>query len=125
LRLALLMAGGLLAACAAMAAVELSADAMRDAEDTLKSLDSNVSLKVGPKALEEARELARFFQAVEGHYTAKADAQMGVKFAKLSREHAEKAVKALEAKDFDAAFEAVDDLQRSCKRCHEVYKKPK
>jgi cytochrome c556 len=32
-------------------------------------------------------------------------------------------LKAIEANDFDAAGEAVNQLTRSCKTCHAVYKK--
>ena len=36
---------------------------------------------------------------------------------------AEQALQAIEAQDFDAAGDAVAQLTRSCKNCHEVYKK--
>lgn len=120
-----LLAASLMLAGVALASTEMTADGMRDAEDLLKSLDSNVSLKLGPKALQEATELARFFRGVEAHYGAQADAQRGLGFAQASRQHAEAAAKALQAGDYDAAFDAVDALQRSCKQCHEVYKKPR
>lgn len=124
MRRALLLLGGLLAASTLWAAVEISADEMRDAEDLLKSLDSNVSLKQ-PKALEEARHLARYFQQVEAHYAAQTDAVRGAEFARGARQQAEAAAQAVSAGDYDAAFDAVDALQRSCKQCHQVYKAKK
>ncbi|NRF70583.1 cytochrome c [Aquincola sp. S2] len=103
------------------AGAELSADAMRDAEDTLRSLDSNVSLK-HPKALAEAEELRGFFRQVEGHYAARGDAARGVELARASQQHASAVAGAVRAGDFDAAQDALDQLTRSCKACHEVYK---
>jgi cytochrome c556 len=112
----------LLIATSVIAQVELSADAMRDAEDTLQSLDSNISLH-SPKALDEARELARFFEKVEAHYGARADAAQGQGFAQTTRRHAETVVQSIAAGDFDSAQDALAPLTKSCKTCHEVYKK--
>ncbi|RTL46465.1 MAG: hypothetical protein EKK53_03760 [Burkholderiales bacterium] len=112
----------LLVAGTVYAAADLSADDMREAEETLHNLDSHISLQ-DRKALDEARELARYFQQVEGHFSAKADAAKGVEFARKSREHAAAIVKAVEAEDYDKAQDRLSDLTRSCKTCHEVYKK--
>jgi cytochrome c556 len=112
----------LLVAGTVLAAVDLSADDMREAEETLHNLDSHVSLQ-DRKALDDAKELARYFQQVEGHFSAKADAARGVEFSRKSREHAAAIVTAVEAGDYDAAQDRLSDLTRSCKACHEVYKK--
>jgi hypothetical protein len=115
----LLIAGTVLAAQA-----EHSADEMRSAEDTLRDLDSNVSLQ-NRKALDEARELARFFQQVGAHYTAQPGAARGVDFARKSQDLAQAIAAAVEAGDYDAAQDRLADLTRSCKTCHEVYKAKK
>jgi hypothetical protein len=104
------------------AAADLSADDMREAEDTLHDLDSRISLQ-DRKALDDARALARYFQQVEGHFSAKADAARGVAFSRQSQAHAAAIVTAVEAGDYDAAQDRLTDLTRSCKACHEVYKK--
>ncbi len=101
---------------------QLTADDMREAEDTLHNLDSRISLQ-DRKALDDAQELARYFQQVEGHFSAKADAARGVEFSRTSRAHAAAIVTAVEVGDFDAAQDRLTDLTRSCKSCHEVYKK--
>ena len=40
-----------------------------------------------------------------------------------SSDLAAQALKSIEAQDFDAAGDTVAQLTRSCKNCHEVYKK--
>ncbi|WP_153061433.1 hypothetical protein, partial [Escherichia coli] len=55
----------LLVAGTVLAAADLNADDMREAEETLHNLDSHISLQ-DRKALDDARELARYFQQVEG-----------------------------------------------------------
>jgi len=117
--LPLLVVGTVLAAQA-----DISADEMREAEDTLRDLDSNVSLQ-NRKALEEAQQLVRFFQQVGSHYGARADAARGVDFARKSQGHAQAIASAVEAGDYDTAQERLSDLTRSCKACHEVYKTKK
>ena len=112
----------LIATSVLAAAADLTADDMREAEETLHNLDSRISLQ-DRKALDDAKELARYFQQVEGHFSAKADATRGVEFARKSREHAAAIVKAVEAEDYDKAQDRLSDLTRSCKTCHEVYKK--
>lgn len=115
----------LLIATAVLAAqADLSADDMRNAEDTLRDLDSNIALQ-NRKALDEAKELTRFFQQVGAHYSAQPDATRGVDFARRSQEYAQAIATAVETGDYDAAQERLSDLTRSCKACHEIYKKPK
>jgi cytochrome c556 len=105
-------------------AAELSADSMRDAEDVLHNLDSRISLQ-DKKALDDAKELATYFKHVEAHFSAKADAARGVDFSRKSQAHANAVATAVEAGNYDAAMDHLSDLTRSCKTCHEVYKKPK
>ena len=114
----------LLLVTSVIAAQGVSADDMREAEDTLHNLDSRISLQ-DKKALDDAKELATYFKRVEGHFSAKADAARGVEFSRKSQAHANAIVAAVEAGNYDAAMDALSDLTRSCKTCHEVYKKPK
>ena len=112
----------LLLATAVLAAQSVTADDMREAEDTLHNLDSHISLQ-DKKALHDAKELARYFQQVEGHFSAKADAARGVDFSRQSQAHANAIAGHVEAGNYDAAMDALSELTRSCKTCHEVYKK--
>jgi cytochrome c556 len=105
----------------ASAQFEIRDDDMRDIEETLKSLDSNVALKQR-KAAAEAAELQAYFQQVEAFYAAKPDAADGVAFSRKTLELAARVRAAVEAGNFDAAGDAVGQLTRSCKTCHDVYK---
>ncbi|WP_457443895.1 hypothetical protein [Roseateles sp. P5_E4] len=114
----------LIATTVLAAQAQLTADDMRDAEETLHNLDSRISLQ-DKKALDDAKELARYFQQVESHFSAKAEATRGVEFSRKSQAHANAIVAAVEAGDYDAAMDSLTDLTRSCKTCHEVYKTKK
>jgi len=112
-----------LASAAFSEGVDVDGDLMRGIDDTAKSLDSDVAMKDAKAAAAEARSLVETFAKVESHYGQKPDTADAVGFAHRTQELAAQALKAIEANDFDAAGEAVNQLTRSCKACHEVYKK--
>ena len=112
-----------LAGAALGTGIDVDGDLMRGVDDTAKSLDSNVALKDGKAAAADARALVDTFARIESHYGEKPDTADAADFARHTQELAAQALKAIEAKDFDAAGDAVNQLTRSCKNCHEVYKK--
>jgi putative heme degradation protein len=114
--LQLALAAGVLAA-----AFEVSDDDMRDIEDTFKSLDSNVTLK-DKKAASEAQELVAYFQKVEGFYAQKPDTADASGWARETHAAAKRLEAAVNEGRFDAALEDVHQIQKTCKRCHDVYK---
>jgi hypothetical protein len=114
----LMLAGGAL--CASF---DIDGDLMRGIDDTAKSLDSNVAQKDAKAAAADARSLIDTFAHVESHYAEKPETADAVGFAHHTQELATQTLKAIEASDFDAAGDAVAQLTRSCKNCHEVYKK--
>lgn len=114
----LVLAGGAL--CASF---DVDADLMRGIDDTAKSLDSNVAQKDAKAAAADARSLVETFAHIEAHYGEKPETADAAGFAHHTQDLAAQALKAVEANDFDAANGAVEQLTRSCKRCHEVYKK--
>jgi len=108
--------------CAAEA-VDVDGDLMRGIDDTAKILDSEVALKDTKAALADARTLVETFARIESHYGQKPETADAVGFARRTHDLAALTLKAIEAQDFDAAGEAVNQLTRSCKNCHDVYKK--
>ena len=103
--------------------IDVDADLMRGIDDTAKSLDSDVAQKDAKAALADARSLVETFARVQSHYGQKPDTADAAGFARHTQELAAQALKAIEAQDFDAAGDSVAQLTRSCKACHEVYKK--
>jgi hypothetical protein len=122
LKIAFCLSQVVLLGSVASAQFEITADAMRDIEDTTKSLDSNVALKDSKNAVAEARQVAVFFRQVEGYYAQKGGADDAVVFARKTHELAAQTAAAVEAQNFDQAIDSVSLLARSCKSCHDVYK---
>ena len=115
---ALAVVGSVLAA-----GFELSADTMRDAEDTVHRLDSSLSLQDPKAALADVDELAHYFEQVESHYAQRGDKAQAAEFAKQSQQQAALVGQAVQRGDFDAAQDVLSQLTRSCKRCHEAYRR--
>ena len=110
------------ALCAAEA-IDVDGDLMRNIDDTAKSLDSDVAQKDAKAATADAKSLVDTFARIESHYGQKPETADAVGFAHHTQALADQALKAIAANDFDAAGDAVAQLTRSCKTCHEVYKK--
>lgn len=102
---------------------EISADLMQTIEGTTKSLDSNVALKNAKAAQGEAKEIVALLKQVEAHFERKPNAADAVGFARKSKGFAADVAAAVAANDFSAASAAVRSLVKSCKTCHEIYKK--
>ena len=112
-----------LASAALCATFDVDGELMRGIDETAKSLDSEVAQKDAKAAASDARSLVDTFAHVESHYGEKPETADAAGFAHHTQELAALALKDIEAGDFDAAGDAVAQLTRSCRNCHEVYKK--
>lgn len=122
-RLSIAVAQFALLGSALCATFDVDGDLMRGIDDTAKSLDSDVAQRDAKAAAADARFLVDTFARIESHYGEHPETADAVGFAHRTQELAVQALKAVEANDFDAAGDAVARLTRSCKNCHEVYKK--
>ena len=116
--LALALAGGVHSQQA-----ELDSDWMHAIEDANKSLASHIATKQPDEAAADANELGEWFVKVEAYYQAKADAPDAVELARRSRELASRIGRSIAARDFGAATHSATELSRTCKTCHNFYKK--
>ncbi|CAL94961.1 hypothetical protein [Azoarcus olearius] len=112
------LASGVFAAVA-----QLDSDLMQAVEDTNKSLSSNLLLKNAPASLTDVRELDAMFAEIEGYYVAKGDAADAVELSRKSRALAAEIQKSVQASEFDHAVTLSSELSRTCKTCHNFYKK--
>lgn len=102
---------------------ELGADLMQSIEDTNKSLASNIATQNTKGAASDAKELSEMFTQVESFYVHKGDAADAVELARKSRTLSGELIKLIGASEFDKATHTATDLSRTCKACHNFYKK--
>lgn len=112
-----------LAGGAGSAPSELSVDTMQAIEDLNRSLASRIALRDAGGSTSDARELDALFAEVEAHFVARGDAENAVSLSRKTRTLALQIVRLVEARDFGAATDAATDLARTCKTCHNFYKK--
>jgi hypothetical protein len=118
-----MMTLAVLAGAAGSAPSELSVDTMQAIEDLNKSLASHIALRDARGSTSDAKELDTLFADVEAHFVARGDAENAVSLSRKTRTLALQIVRLVEAKDFGAATDAATDLARTCKTCHNFYKK--
>jgi len=102
---------------------ELSTELMQTIEDTNKSLASNIALKASKGASSDAKELTEMFTKVEAFYVNKGNAPDAVDLAKKSRELSAQILRSIASNDYASATDSATTLSRTCKTCHNFYKK--
>jgi hypothetical protein len=126
-------AGVLATLAAAVASVVWAADldfsdfhdsVMRDMDDAVKELDSNLGGQDAAASLGNVKVLRDGFVWAEQYFARKPEAPLGAGFARDGLGALDVLEKSLAAKDFDGANTGLRGVVKSCKACHEAYKPP-
>ena len=99
-------------------------DVMRTMGESIKTLETDIAAHNTQGALATVRISRQGLQYAEDYFSAKGDAPDAVKFARDSRALTDSVLQALRSRDTRKALAATQDLSRSCKRCHDVYRPP-
>lgn len=120
-----LLCGSLTAspALAASTAPEMDTELMQSLDELSKDLASNLGLRDRTNAGANATELQRFLKQVEGFYLARGDTPDAVGLSRQSLQLAQRVQEQVRGGQFAAAAGTATELARSCKACHELYKK--
>lgn len=102
---------------------EIDTDLMQAVEEVNDSLSNSIALKNKVESLSNAKEIGEMFVEVERFYSAKPDAEEALKLSRKSIQLAVEITGMVERDDFDAAALSATDLSRTCKTCHNFYKK--
>jgi hypothetical protein len=97
---------------------------MRDMDDAVKELDSNVGGRDAPASLANVAVLRDGLVWAENYFVKKPEAPLGAGLARDGLGHLTTIEKSIAAGDFDGAFTGVRGVVKSCKACHEAYKPP-
>jgi hypothetical protein len=95
---------------------------MRNMDDAIKELDSNIGGQDAEASLANATVLREGLAWAEKYFAAKPETPLGAGLAREGQEHLALLVQSVEARNFDAASSSVRGVVRSCKACHEAYK---
>ena len=113
-------------ACAAanIDLTDFNDDIMRNMDDTVKTLDSDLAGHDGKSAQTDARAIQDGLHWAEDYFTRKSNVADAVQLARRGEELASDVAKSAASNDFDAALASYDSLIKTCRRCHDAYKPP-
>jgi len=103
---------------------DFNQDIMRDMDDTVKALDSNIATRDAKAAASEAQSIRDGLHWAEDYFTRKGNVEGAVKLAQEGEGFAESVSKSVSANDFDGALAAYDQLVKTCRACHDSYRPP-
>lgn len=112
-----------LAGSARCEAPAIDTDLMQRIEDANKNLASNLATGDASAADADAAELDALFIQVETFYDGRSDAPDAAKLARKSLQLTRRIRAAVGGGDFGTAQNSATDLSRTCKTCHNFYKK--
>jgi hypothetical protein len=99
-------------------------DLMRNMDDAVKALDTDIVAKDNAAAAADARFIIEGLSWAESYFAGKGTTPDAVKWAKEGHGHATAVATATDSNDFDAAFTSYRALVKTCRSCHDVYKSP-
>lgn len=99
-------------------------DVMRDMDDTMKSLDSNIATRNPAAAAKDAQSIQAGLRWAQEYFAKKGSLEDALRWAKQGQELAQGIAKSTQAGDFDTSLTQYDALVKNCRACHDVYKPP-
>jgi hypothetical protein len=99
-------------------------DVMKNMDDTVKSLDSDIAGRNVKSAQADAGTVRDGLRWAEEYFARKGNVADAVQLAKQGQELAADVAKSAAMNDFDAALTSYDSLMKTCRRCHDAYKPP-
>jgi cytochrome c556 len=99
-------------------------DVMRDMDDTMKRLDSDIATRDAKSIVSDTGAIREGLEYALDYFQKKGNVEDAVRWAKQAQELAEAVAGAVQANDFDTSLNKYDSLVKTCRSCHDVYKPP-
>lgn len=97
-------------------------DVMRDMDDTMKRLDSDIATRDTRAVASDSVSIREGLKYAQDYFTKKGNIEDAVRWATQGQELAEAVANAVQAGDFDTSLSKYDSLVKNCRSCHDVYK---
>jgi hypothetical protein len=120
----LVMSGVLVYAAANIDLTDFDDDVMKNMDDSVKSLDTDLATHDVRSAQIDAGTIRDGLHYAEEYFTRKGNVADAVQWAKQGGELASNVAKSAASNDFEAASASYDSLIKTCRRCHDAYKPP-
>jgi len=95
---------------------------MRTIDDKNQSVQRNIAAKDAEASTADAKALQDAFKFVEGFWAKRGNAPDAVELSQKAQEQAAEVLKAIGAKDYDAASTQSIKIAETCTACHRLYR---
>jgi cytochrome c556 len=99
-------------------------DVMRDMDDTMKRLDSDIATRDAKAVASDSASIREGLGYAQEYFRKKGNFEDAVRWAKQGRDLVEAVTNTTQAGDFDTSLSKYDSLVKTCRACHDVYKPP-
>ncbi|MEA3179371.1 MAG: hypothetical protein QOI59_2894 [Gammaproteobacteria bacterium] len=99
-------------------------DVMRDMDDTMKRLDSDIAMRDAKSVASDSASIREGLGYAQQYFTKKGNVEDAVQWARQAQDLVEAVTNAVQAGDFDSSLSKYDLLVKTCRACHDVYKPP-
>ena len=119
------MAGPLVAAgTVSLDLSDFNDDVMRDMDDTMKRLDSDIATRGATSVAADAQSIRDGLKWAQDYFTKKGNVEDAVNWARQGQDLADAVAKSARSSDFDTSLNTYDSLVKTCRACHDAYKPP-
>jgi hypothetical protein len=122
LGLAVGLMGPLVRATISLDLTDLNDEVMREMDDTMKRLDSNIATRNATSVATDARSIRDGLKWAQDYFTKKGNVEDAVKWAKQGQDLADAVARSAQSSDFDTSLSTYDSLVKTCRACHDAYK---
>ena len=103
---------------------DFNEDVMRDMDDTMKTLDSDIAMRDVKSVARDTVSIRDGLKYAQDYFTKKGKLDDAVGWAKQGRDLAEAIAQSVQSGDVDTSLGKYDSLVKTCRSCHDVYKPP-
>ena len=116
--------GPLVQATVSLDLTDFNDDVMRDMDDTMKRLDSDIATRNAASVTTDAQSIRDGLKWAQDYFTKKGNVEDAVKWARQGQDLADAVARSAQSSDFDTSLSTYDSLIKTCRACHDAYKPP-
>lgn len=120
----LVLLGTLASAAANIDLTDFDDDVMKNMDDIVKTLDSDLASRNAKSAQADAADIRDGLHWAEEYFKRKGNIEDAVQLARHGEDLAAEVARSAASNDFDAALTSYESLVKTCRRCHDSYKPP-
>src|ERR1700724_3493809 len=112
--------GPLVQATVSLDLTDFNDDVMREMDDAMKRLDSDIATRNAASVTTDARSIRDGLKWAQDYFTKKGNVEDAVKWAKQGQDLADAVARSAQSSDLDTSLSTYDSLVKTCRACHDA-----